>query len=68
MKVHVVYDSQGKIVAAAEAHGGLKKGPVPRAGTGQTHAELDVPVHLEKKSLQDLVKHATIDTQSKKFK
>lgn len=68
MKLHVVYDSQGKIVAAAEAHRGSKQSPVPRAGTGQTHAELDVPTHLEKKSLHDLIKDGTIDTQSKKFK
>ncbi len=64
MKLHVVYDQQGRIIAASEA---TQNSLVPQAGAGHTYAELDVPTQLQTLKLQDLVEQVRVDTQARRL-
>lgn len=64
MKLHIVYDQQGKIIAASEA---TENSPVPQAEAGQTYAELDVPTQLQTVKFDELIKQVRVDTQVRKL-
>ena len=64
MRLHVVYDQRGEIVAASEE---TQNSPIPQAGSGHTYDRLDVPTHLEKLGLQEIVRQVRVDAQSKRL-
>ena len=64
MKLHIVHDEQGNIIAAAEVReGGLR----PKAPAGHTHVQLDVPAEHEHLGLRELSKQLRVDTKSGKL-
>lgn len=65
MRLHIVHDGQGKILAAAEVSQKRKGGMlIPRASHGQVEAELDVPKQFETLELREIVRQLYVDTKS----
>jgi hypothetical protein len=67
MKLHVVYDPEGKIVAASIADIGPPGSPVPQAGPGQKYATLDVPAQLHKLAFHEIIERVAVDLKSAKL-
>jgi hypothetical protein len=67
MKLHLIHDAQGKILAASIASDDPNKGPIPRAQTGQTYAHLDVPADVKHQNLRDILSKVVLDTRSNKL-
>ena len=68
MKLHILHDSEGRIVAASVPERGTRGSPIPRAVKGSEHAEaqLDIPEQHKHLEIQELLTRVTIDPKSKK--
>ena len=65
MKLHVVHDQQGNIIAASKEG---ENSPVPHPASAQhTYHQFDLPAHLENLEVQDIVGQVYIDTASQKL-
>jgi len=66
MKLHLVHDAAGKILAAADITRGAM-GPRPMAGKGQHELVVDVPAEHDGKHLHELCLSLRVDTQRKRL-
>ena len=68
MKIHVLYDDSGQILAAAELSESASKDSLqvrPVAKPGQYSADMDVPAALAHLSFKDACEKLTIDVAQK---
>jgi hypothetical protein len=68
MKMHVLYDATGKILAAAELSEGVSEGTPqvrPVAKPNQYTADLDVPAALADLSFNDACEKLVVDVDQK---
>lgn len=66
MKIHVAYDQDGRILAAAES-GPKGAGDRPVGGIGVNVAELEVPTELANTSFGEHVHRLHVDVATKKL-
>jgi hypothetical protein len=64
MKLHLVHDAAGRILAAADITRGAM-GPRPMAGKGQHELVVDVPAEHEGKHLHEVCQSLRVDTHRK---
>jgi hypothetical protein len=70
MRLHVVYDDQGTILAAAQVGEGDAKFDVPLAEPGEHAAEIDVPAEFAergRRGLHELVPHLQVNVKEKRL-
>jgi hypothetical protein len=60
MKMHVVYDQSGKIIAASRMREGTIGGPIPVAESGQYSALLEVPQEHAQLTFHDLCRNLVV--------
>jgi hypothetical protein len=68
MRMHVLYDSKGQILAAVELSEGVSDGSPqvrPVAKPGQYCADLDVPPGLAKRSFREACEKMVVDVAQK---
>jgi len=63
MKLHIVHDAAGRILAAAEIKG-KGEGPRPMPGRGQREIVLDVPRELRAKGLLEICETLRVDAKA----
>lgn len=68
MRLHLVHNSAGKILAAADITSGDNGGPIPTAGKGQRELVIDVPAEHSGMSFLEICQSMKIDTVKKKLK
>lgn len=61
MKLHIIHDAQGNIIAAAEVREG---GLTPIAPAGHTHIQHDIPAEHEHLGLRELSRQLRVDMKS----
>jgi hypothetical protein len=64
MKLHIVHDAKGKILAAADVTSGTN-GPRPRPGKGHHELIVEVPTAHRGMTFLEICKGLRVDTKSK---
>ena len=65
MKLHIVHDKAGKILAAAHLTSDDHKGPRPVAGEGQHEVVLEVPAEHRGKTFLEICQGLHVDAKAK---
>jgi hypothetical protein len=63
MKLHLIHNEKGKILAAVQVDSGIAVLPIPVPGTGHCELVLDVPEHSNK-SLHEICRTHQVDVKA----